>query len=343
MHSNFSLHSYYLSQMDEPTVKQYLWLKNIMKSNNNYHSNNNSDSSSSSSSNHIPRTSISDFVNCIFPKFNALKVATGIVARGVFTGKYEFLKKFATDEARVEALQNSWMSKDSARIGSEIHSTIDKEYTFKFIRDQILPLKITLLNDVNYCRSIEGRHLLHEEILFLESLLNGAAASSTSTAATATTSPSTFNMESIYAKFNPDLIWATEFPIYLPDLNCSGIIDAIFRTQRHDNDNLIIVDWKTLNAGDVPQIYKHINKEWGKPPFDRLAHTKFMHFSVQLNSYRAAFEVTFRKKITAMYIGILDPVAKALVGVYKVDKIEQIDYILHNKNLFDQFTKGNIV
>jgi ATP-dependent exoDNAse (exonuclease V) beta subunit len=100
----------------------------------------------------------------------------------------------------------------------------------------------------------------------------------------------------------PDLKpYRTEWMVYYEELKLSGSIDMVFE---NPDGTLQIYDWKRCE--EIP--YESFGgKTSSTPCISHLPDSKFWHYSLQLNTYRAILEKKYDKKITALYLIRLHP------------------------------------
>ena len=72
----------------------------------------------------------------------------------------------------------------------------------------------------------------------------------------------------------------------------------------NDDGTLLIYDWKRCK--DIPKA-NSFSKSSTNSIISHLPDTKFWHYSLQLNTYKAILEKNYGKKITDMYLVCLHP------------------------------------
>lgn len=96
--------------------------------------------------------------------------------------------------------------------------------------------------------------------------------------------------------------YRTEWYVFDEDSGLAGSIDMIFRAEDGNDVDLIIVDWKrTLEL----KVSNHFQK--GLPPIDHLDDCNFVHYSLQLNTYKYILEKNYGKKIRDMFLVVIHP------------------------------------
>jgi len=100
----------------------------------------------------------------------------------------------------------------------------------------------------------------------------------------------------------PDLIpFRTEWMVYYEELKLSGSIDMIFEKP---NGELEIYDWKRCE--EIPHE-SFGNKTAIASCISHVPDSKFWHYAIQLNTYRAIIQAKYGKKVTALYLVRLHP------------------------------------
>lgn len=96
--------------------------------------------------------------------------------------------------------------------------------------------------------------------------------------------------------------YRTEWYVFDEESRLAGSIDMIFRAEADNDVDLIIVDWKrTLEL----KLGNHFQK--GLQPIEHLDDCNFVHYSLQLNTYKYILEKNYGKKIRSMFLVIIHP------------------------------------
>ena len=106
------------------------------------------------------------------------------------------------------------------------------------------------------------------------------------------------NFQEKYSDLKP---YRTEWEIYDEELKLAGSIDMVYE---NDDGTLLIYDWKRCK--DIPKANIY-SKSSTNEIISHLPDTKFWHYSLQLNTYKAILEKNYNKKITDMYLVCLHP------------------------------------
>ena len=105
-----------------------------------------------------------------------------------------------------------------------------------------------------------------------------------------------------FVKENSKLIpYRTEWLIYNEDLKLAGSIDMVYE---NPDGTLKIYDWKRCK--EILKTNKY-DKYGLLECISHLPDTKFWHYSLQLNMYKAILEEKYGKKVTDLYLVKLHP------------------------------------
>ena len=96
------------------------------------------------------------------------------------------------------------------------------------------------------------------------------------------------------------LIYRTEWMIYSTEYGIAGSMDAILK---NDDGTFTIVDWKRCKDVDTSAFR---NKKC-KKPLNHFDDCKYVHYAMQLNTYRFILENFYDMKISEMYLVICHP------------------------------------
>ena len=139
------------------------------------------------------------------------------------------------------------------------------------------------------------------------------------------------NFQEKYSHLTP---YRTEWEIYDKELKLAGSIDMIYENA---DGTLLIYDWKRCK--DIPKT-NSFSKSSTNSIISHLPDTKFWHYSLQLNTYKAILEKNYGKKITDMYLVCLHPnnenyqrIQVANLSSEMADLFEQRKKQLENKQL----------
>jgi hypothetical protein len=94
----------------------------------------------------------------------------------------------------------------------------------------------------------------------------------------------------------------TEWRIYCPKVGICGTIDKIYIPSMAKPSEIIIYDWKRSKKIDMTNRYKRMAS-----PLQDLEDCNYIHYSLQLNSYKKLLEKCYDVKVIAMFLCICHP------------------------------------
>ena len=106
-----------------------------------------------------------------------------------------------------------------------------------------------------------------------------------------------------------------EWRVYTDSKKVSGSIDF---TMIGPNGEIIIIDWKRSKKISFKCDWGRV----GKPPLKHLEDCNYVHYSLQLNTYKYILEKYYGKTVKGMYLVILHPdnANYMMIPVYTLDK-----------------------
>lgn len=120
--------------------------------------------------------------------------------------------------------------------------------------------------------------------------------------------------------------YRTEWYVFDEDSKLAGSIDMIFRSEESNDIDLIIVDWKRTVELKLSNPF-----QTGLPPIEHLDDCNFIHYSLQLNTYKYILEKNYDKKIQNMFLVVIHPNNEN----YKMKKVlplhKEIESMIYDK------------
>lgn len=99
------------------------------------------------------------------------------------------------------------------------------------------------------------------------------------------------------------IVYRTEWRIFSAKHRISGTIDAVVIPNKNKPNEVVILDWKRTK-----NIYKYgFNNKKMLQPLNSLDDCNFVHYSLQLNSYKKILEEFYGLKVIGMYLVIFHP------------------------------------
>jgi hypothetical protein len=120
--------------------------------------------------------------------------------------------------------------------------------------------------------------------------------------------------------------YRTEWTVFYKDLKLAGSVDMIF--ENIEDGTLMIYDWKRVKSID----YEAFDNETATAPcLEGMPNSKFWHYSLQLNTYKAIIEAQYDKKVTRLVLVRLYPDAPSYELHECHDLQEEVKILFENR------------
>lgn len=120
--------------------------------------------------------------------------------------------------------------------------------------------------------------------------------------------------------------YRTEWMIYHEELRLAGSIDMVFRDP-NDNDVLLIYDWKRV--AEISKINKF--NQWSISDVFVVPDTKYWHYALQLNIYKAILIEKYGMHITDLYLVGLHPTNLTYIRIPVCDMQDKVNSLFLEK------------
>jgi hypothetical protein len=219
-------------------------------------------------------TSVTTFNKYNFAEFDAYKIINGMMKSKLWKKGHKYWGMTA------EEIKDVWTKNgaDASGAGTDLH------YDIECFMNQ------DLMDEYNNELKYDHGDLLQ---IYEEELKNENSIMNTS---------EEFEFFLRFVKENSKLIpYRTEWLIYNEDLKLAGSIDMVYE---NPDGTLKIYDWKRCK--EILKTNKY-DKYGLLECISHLPDTKFWHYSLQLNMYKAILEEKYGKKVTDLYLVRLHP------------------------------------
>lgn len=225
-------------------------------------------------------TRVTSWNHSHFPEFEEKKIIDNIVNKNSITSEYYNMTH--------EEIKSDW--KKSNELGTTLHEKIEKFMNTDVTLKQIRPL--TILSPL----SLPLNNIVDEGSSQLDILnIHIGTDIGTDNNDIAWRHFKTFVTE--YPNLKP---YRTEWLVYDEILKIAGSIDMIYE---NDDGTLEIYDWKRSKNISYPGFGKFAITDCIK----HLPDCNYIHYSLQLHTYKMILETKYDKKVTAMYLVRLHP------------------------------------
>lgn len=121
-------------------------------------------------------------------------------------------------------------------------------------------------------------------------------------------------------KFKP---YRTEWEVYYEEYDLAGSIDMIYE---NEDGTLSIYDWKRSKEIALDNSYG----EKGLYPLEKLPHCNYVHYSLQLNTYKHILETKYGKKIKDLYLVCMHPNNSNYICYEALDLQDEVKLLLED-------------
>ena len=122
--------------------------------------------------------------------------------------------------------------------------------------------------------------------------------------------------------------YRTEWTVFYKELKLAGSVDMVFENTK--DGTLMIYDWKRVKSIDYEAFD---NRTAITPCLDGMPDSKFWHYSLQLNTYKAIIEAQYYKKVTKLVLVRLYPDAPSYELYECHDLQDEVKQLFENRRI----------